>query len=325
MAAASADESMPPTPCAVIGCGHFGRYHAEKYAACAEAELVAVVDRDPARAQAVAAPLGVPALEDHRLLLGRVEAVSVVVPTRHHFEVARDFLDAGTHVLVEKPIAATLEEAEALVALARDRARVLQVGHLERFNPAILALADVLGGPLFIESHRLSPFQPRGTDVTVILDLMIHDIDLILAMVRSPLARLDAAGVSVLSTSGEDDIANARLVFESGCIANVTASRVSLKSERKMRLFQPECYVSIDFQNRQASIARKGTGEMFPGVPDIALEQRRFEPNDALMLEIRAFLASVQGGAPVAVGGEEGLLALATALRITEALERPPG
>lgn len=313
---------MRPVKTAVVGCGHFGRYHAEKYAAIETAELVAVVDADSERANRVADALGVRAESDWRAILGQVEAVSVVVPTRLHHEVTCGFLEAGAHVLVEKPIAATVAEARAMVALARAENRILQVGHLERFNAAVLALADVLGEPLFVESHRLAGFQPRGTDVNVILDLMIHDIDLIQQFVGAALTKVDAVGVAVLS--GEDDIANTRLAFANGCVANVTASRVSLRSERKMRLFQRECYISIDFQNRQAAIARKGTGEMFPGVPNIALEQRRFEPNDALRLQIEAFLASIRTGAPVAVTGEHGLLALETALRITDALLRPP-
>ena len=196
------------------------------------------------------------------------------MPTAEHFAVASRLLELGLHVLVEKPIAATLDEADALIALAAARGRVLQVGHLERFNAGLVALADVLRAPLFIESHRLAPFQPRGTDVDVVLDLMIHDIDLIQQLVGRPLIGVEAVGVPVLSA--RLDIANARLSFEGGCVANVTASRASLKSERRMRLFQKDAYVSIDFQAGAATIARKGAGEMFPGVPDIKLERRDF-------------------------------------------------
>jgi predicted dehydrogenase len=312
---------MTPVRTAVVGCGHFGRYHAEKYGALPGAELVAVVDCELERARELGARLGVEALSEVGELAGRVEAASVVVPTRAHFAVARQLLDAGLHVLLEKPIAATLEEADALIALADARGVVLQIGHLERFNAAILALADVLKAPLFIESHRLAPFKPRGTDVDVVLDLMIHDIDLIQQLVGQPLTSIDAVGVPVLS--GEDDIANARLHFEGGCVVNVTASRVSLKNERKMRLFQRDAYVSIDFQAGEATIARKGSGEMFPGVPDVRLERRRFAANDPLRLEIEAFLAAVRGERAVAVSGVEGRLALDSALRITRALQRP--
>jgi predicted dehydrogenase len=312
---------MTPTRTAVVGCGHFGRFHAEKYAALAGAELVAVVDRVPDRAAELAARTGALALDDVAALAGRVEAASVAVPTAEHFAVASRLLDLGLHVLVEKPIATTLDEAGALIELAAARGRILQVGHLERFNAALVALADVLGAPLFIESHRLAPFQPRGTDVDVVLDLMIHDIDLIQQLVGRPLAKVEAVGVPVLSA--RLDIANARLGFEGGCVANVTASRASLKSERRMRLFQKDAYLSIDLQAGAATIARKGLGEMFPGVPDIKLERRAFGAHDSLMLEIEAFLAAIRGERPVAVSGEDGGRALDTALRITSALRQP--
>ena len=306
---------------AVIGCGHFGRFHAEKHRDLPGADLVAVVDRDLERAQAVADAAGTGALSDPSDLVGRVDGVSVVVPTRDHHQVAGPLLDAGIHVLIEKPIAGTLDEAGDLIERAAAAGCVLQVGHLERFNPAILALEDVIDQPQFIESHRIAPFKPRGTDVDVILDLMIHDIDLIQHLIGRPLLSVDAVGVPVLSA--HDDIANARLHFEGGCVVNVTASRVSLKSERRMRLFQKNAYISIDFQSRQATIARRGEGEMFPGVPDVRLEHRQFEPNDALSLEIQAFLDAVQGRRAVAVTGEDGLEALRTALRITSSMLRP--
>ncbi len=310
-----------PVRVAVIGCGHFGRFHAQKYAASPAARLVAVVDREPAAAAALAAELDVPALGDPAELPGLAEAVSVVVPTGRHHAVAAPLLEAGLHVLIEKPIAASHAEAASLIELAARHRCVLQVGHLERFNTAFLALGDVIHQPMFIESHRIAPFKPRGTDVDVILDLMIHDIDLIQQLVNAPLASIDAIGVPVLSA--RDDIANARLHFEGGCVVNVTASRVSLKSERKMRVFQRDAYLSIDFQAGEASVARKGAGEMFPGVPNISLERRKFEPNDALQLEIEAFLAAVRGAGPVAVSGEDGLRALDTALKIMTAIRRP--
>jgi predicted dehydrogenase len=312
---------MTPVRVAVVGCGHFGRFHAQKYAALPDAELIAVADCDPEAAERLAGELGVSALTDIRALAGLVDAASVAVPTRDHESVASVLLDAGLHVLVEKPIAATVEEATRLIELAAARGCVLQVGHLERFNAAILALDDVLGEPLFIESHRLAPFKLRGTDVDVILDLMIHDIDLIQQLVGAPLKQVDAVGVPVLSS--RDDIANARLHFATGCVVNVTASRVSLKSERKMRVFQRDAYISIDFQGRQASIARRGAGEMFPGVPNVAVEQRTFEDNDALRLEIEAFLGAVRGERSVAVTGADGLRALESAIRITEGMRRP--
>ena len=305
---------------AVVGCGHFGRHHADKYAACAGARLVAVVDRDEAAARSLADRLGVQALTDAGDLPGLADAASVAVPTSSHLEVASRLLERGLHVLVEKPLATTLADASALIALAARHERILQVGHLERFNAAVLALGHVIDRPLFIESHRIAPFSERGTDVDVVLDLMIHDIDLIQLLVGRPLAAVDAVGVPVLS--GRDDIANARLRFTGGCVANVTASRVSFKSEWRIRLFQRDAYISIDFSAGSATIARKdpaGSGI----VPGIALEQRSLGANDALMLEIEAFVAAIRGERPVAVSGEDGRLALDTALQITAALQRP--
>jgi predicted dehydrogenase len=311
---------MSPIRAAVVGCGHFGRRHAEKYAACAAARLVAVVDRDAGAARRLGDALGVPALSDAGALIGLADAASVAVPTSSHLAVASRLLEGGLHVLVEKPIATTLADAGALLALAARRERVLQVGHLERFNAAVLALADVIDRPLFIESHRIAPFSERGTDVDVVLDLMIHDIDLIQLLVGGELVAVDAVGVPVLS--GRDDIANARLRFADGCVANVTASRVSFKSERRMRLFQRDAYISIDFSAGSATIARREAAASGP-VPGVAVEQRSIGANDALMLEIEAFLGAIRGERPVAVSGEDGRRALAAALRITAALQRP--
>jgi predicted dehydrogenase len=304
---------------AVVGCGHFGRHHADKYAASPDARLVAVVDRDPDAARGLAERLGVLALTRADELIGRVDVASVAVPTSEHYAVAGRLLEGGVDVLLEKPIAATLDEADALIALAARHGRVLQVGHLERFNAAVLALDDVLDRPLFVESHRVAPFSPRGTDVDVVLDLMIHDIDLIQLLVGTPLVAVDAVGVPVLSA--HDDIANARLQLE-GCVVNVTASRVSFKSERRMRLFQRDAYISIDFSAGNATIARKDPASTGP-IPGIALEQRSIGANDALLLEIEAFLAAARRERPVAVSGEDGRRALDTALRITRALRRP--
>jgi predicted dehydrogenase len=311
-------EKMSKITTAVVGVGYLGKFHAQKYAQLPDSELVAVVDIDARALDTASSMLGIEGLSDYRDLLGRVDAVSIVVPTGLHYEVARDFLTHGSHVLVEKPMTRTVDEAQALIELARRKGRVLQVGHLERFNTAILDLDRTLDTPLFIESHRLAPYQPRGTDVSVVLDLMIHDIDIILNIVHSDLTRIDASGTPVLSD--EIDIANARLVFASGCVANVTASRVSLKSERKMRVFQHDAYISIDFQDRVLSVHRKGVAEMFPGVPEIHSEQFRYEDGDALKTEIELFLQAIaEHGKPV-VTGEDGKRALMTAIQITEML-----
>ncbi|MEA3412452.1 MAG: Gfo/Idh/MocA family oxidoreductase [Pseudomonadota bacterium] len=309
---------MPSLRTAVIGVGYLGRFHAEKFAMLPQSELIAVADSREENAREVAAKLGVEAVTDYRDLLDRVDAVSIVVPTRLHYPVARDFLEHGVHVLLEKPMTGTVEEAEKLISLAREKNLVLQVGHLERFNNAILDLDHILDRPMFIESHRLAPFKPRGTDVSVILDLMIHDIDIILNMVDSELDRIDASGVPVLSD--EVDIANARLVFRNGCVANVTASRISMKSERKMRVFQHDAYISVDFQDRVLSVHRKGKGEMFPGIPDIESEQTRHEDGDALKTEIDHYLNAALGGLEPLVTGEDGKRALESAMRITDLL-----
>ncbi len=305
---------------AVIGVGYLGRFHAQKYALLDEAELVAVCDTSEEAAGRVARELDTRALNDYRDLAPEVDAVSIVVPTQKHHEVARHFLDAGVHVLLEKPITSTLEQGRDLVALARDRGVVFQIGHLERFNPAVVALGDVLDRPRFIESHRIAPFNPRGADVNVVLDLMIHDIDIILDFVRSPVTEIRANGVPVLSS--DTDVANARLQFENGCVANVTASRVSLKSERRMRIFQEDAYLTIDFQNKTLGIHRRGKGEMFPGIPEIDSQEMEFEQGDALLAEIRAFLDSIRNGKPPVVSGEDGLRALETAFTITDILGR---
>jgi predicted dehydrogenase len=307
---------------AVVGCGHFGRYHAQKYAAAPGAELIACVDVNPAAAARVAQEVSSFATARLEDVIDRIDAASVAVPTKHHHPVARRLLEAGKHVLIEKPLAATREEGRALVELAEARGRILQVGHLERFNAAILALRDVIRQPLFVESHRLGGFVAgRGTDVSIVLDLMIHDIDLIQEFVGRPLVSVEAVGVPVLTD--QDDIANARLRFEGGCTVNVTASRVSMTPQRRMRLFQHDAYIAIDFQTREATIARRGIGKPLPMLPGIGVEERQFEPNDALALEIESFLRAIAGEAPVTVSGRAGLRALDTALWISEALERP--
>lgn len=309
---------MNPLRCAVIGTGYLGKFHAQKYAAIAECQLEAVVDVDENTAKVVATENGCRVLTDYRELITDVDVVSIVVPTNIHYQVAKDFLEAGVHVLLEKPMTVTVEEADDLIRIAKDSSIILQVGHLERFNPAILAL-DVREAPLFIESHRLAQFNPRANDVSVVLDLMIHDIDIILDLVRSEADRIDASGISVLTD--DIDIANARLVFKNGCVANVTASRVSAKMERKMRIFQSNAYVSVDFQNRELTRHRRGKKEMFPGVPEIETEKSVFDDGDALMAEIKHFVQCIRTGREPLVSGSAGRRALATAIEITDLLK----
>ena len=302
---------------AVVGVGYLGRFHAEKYAAHPDAQLVAVVDVDGRRAHEIAGALGVEAVTDHRALIGRVDCVSIAVPTNRHFAVARDLLEGGVDVLVEKPVTTTVDEAKTLVELAVRGGRVLQVGHLERFNPAVLAIEGIVNQPRFIECHRLAPFTDRGTDVDVVLDLMIHDLDVILSMVQSPLRAVEAVGVPVLTTSV--DIANARLRFANGCIANVTASRVSLKRERKLRIFQADAYVAVDYGERRVRICRREPDA--DGQTALVLEEREVPEGDALELEIDAFLRAVRDREPPPVSGWDGLRALEVAHVIRESLE----
>jgi predicted dehydrogenase len=304
---------------AVIGVGYLGRFHAQKYASLPAVDLIGVVDISETTAKSVAQELATDFFTDYHRLLDKVDAVSIVVPTQKHFETAMEFLERGVHVLLEKPMTTTVAEAEELNKIAQAQKVVLQIGHLERFNPAILALADELQNPLFIESHRVAPFNPRGADVNVVLDLMIHDIDIILDIVKSPLTSIDVSGVPVLSN--DIDIANARLRFASGCVANVTASRAGMKSERKMRVFQHDAYLTVDFQNKSLGVHRKGENATQAGVPEIISDTRVFEAGDALKAEIISFVDAIRNHSQPIVSGEDGLRALDAAIQITELLE----
>ncbi len=305
-------------PVGVIGVGYAGRFHAEKYAASPKATLVAVADVVPERAAEVGRKLGTTYVTDYRELFGRVRCVSVAVPTRLHYEVSRDFLAGGIDLLVEKPMAASLDEGRELVALAKEKGLVLQVGHLERFNPAIRRLEGVIRDPKFVECHRLAPFVERGTDVNVVFDLMIHDIDVIASLVRSPVERVEAVGVAVLTD--KPDIANARITFANGCIANVTSSRVSLKRERKIRFFQPDAYISIDYDQKRAQIyQRPGKGARWH---DIRAETIEIKDGDAMADEIDSFLDTVRSRGLPLVSGEEGLRALEIATMISEQMDK---
>lgn len=301
---------------AVIGAGHLGQFHIQKYAALANCELVAVVDSDLARAQSLAAQYHTTALADYRQLFGKVDAVSIVVPTSLHHAIARDFLANGIHVLVEKPITVTTEEADELIALSAQNQLVLQVGHLERFNPALLALDGVLKKPLFIEAHRLAPYKPRALDVNVVLDLMIHDIDIILNLVKSPIKNIAASGTAVLSPS--TDICNARIDFDCGAVANVTASRISLKSERKMRIFQERGCATVDFQNRALTFYHTDGSFDANGVPSILTDSQTWQDGDALLAEVRAFVHAVATKSAPVVSGEDGKRALNVASLISK-------
>jgi predicted dehydrogenase len=295
---------------AVVGVGYLGQFHAEKLAALKDVELVAVADADAARAKHVAAKHGCAAHTDPLELIAGVDLVSIAVPTELHHAVARGFLDAGVHVLVEKPIARTLEEADALVALALKRGALLAVGHLERFNPAFRALAATLVRPLFIDCERLSGFKQRGIDVDVVLDLMIHDLDLVLSMAKSEIGQVSACGFQVMTDS--IDIANVRLEFASGCVANLSASRVSQSPVRKLRVFQTDQYASADLQAGKLRVVRR---DARGGA--ITEDESGFDDRDALRTEIENFVAAVRGGRPPLVSGEDGRKALALALEVS--------
>jgi predicted dehydrogenase len=306
----------------VIGVGYLGRFHAEKYPTLPGVALRGVADLDFAQARAVAQALNTQAFGDYRELLPQVQAVSVAVPTTAHFAVVKDCLTHGCHVLVEKPLAVTVAEADELVHLARQHGRLLMVGHLERFNSAMEELKRRVTRPRFIESHRLSFFKERGTDVDVVLDLMIHDLDHALSLVPWAVAEIRAAGISVLTD--QVDLANVRLEFADGCIANLTASRMSFKSMRKFRLFQPEAYLAVDFEARELTAAFRQEGAPGP-IPGVALESKRYPQEDVLLKEIVNFVNAVQQKEEPRVTGEAGRAALKLALDIMAAMKMAKG
>ena len=307
----------------VIGVGYLGKFHAEKYSRMKDTQLVAVVDIDQSQAKNVAAALGTCALTDYRDLFGSVDAVSVVVPTEAHYAVGAAFLNQGVDVLIEKPMTTSLEQADELIKIAESKRRILQVGHLERFNPAVIALKDIVNNPMFIEAHRLSIFKDRSTDVSVVLDLMIHDIDIIMNVVKSDLKSIHAAGVPVICDHA--DIANVRLEFESGCVANVTASRISIKNQRKIRLFQKDTYVSVDFAGREITIIRRAEHHAGGIIPGMDIRQLSFSDTDALEDELASFIDAVCARKIPVVSGYAGRKALEVALSIMDQINASIG
>ena len=302
----------------VVGVGYLGRFHALIYARRPDVDLVGIVDTDGVRARTVAAEAGCEACSDPGQLLDRVDAVSIVVPTTAHLEVARTFLDRGVHVLLEKPIASSIAEGVEIVGAANRAGVILQIGHLERFNAGVMALADRIQSPRFIEAHRMSPFVARATDVDVISDLMIQDIDIVLSLVNADIAHISAAGTAVLTD--HIDIANARIEFSNGAVANVIASRVSREKLRRIRVFEHHRYQSLDFVDQRLDIAYP---QKKPGAewPEIVTERLAIEPVKPLDAEIDAFIASVHSGEPPLVGGQVGLRALEVALRVKDKIE----
>jgi predicted dehydrogenase len=294
---------------AVIGVGHLGKEHARIYSQLPNVELVGVVDRDPARAGEIAGFYGVSAYTDIEDILDKIDAASIVVPTDQHFSVAKTLIESGKKILVEKPITSTLKEAKSLVSLAEEKEVLLQVGHIERFNPIIQAVSKSVENPRFIEIHRLSPFTPRGTEVSVVLDLMIHDIDIILALVKDEIKKVDAIGVNVLTK--HEDIANARIAFKNGCVANLTASRVSAERMRKIRIFQSNSYTSVDYYKQEGVSYYKKGSEILKNVIEVGKD----EP---LKLELQDFVeCSIKGRRPK-VSGDDAFLALQVAEKIKD-------
>jgi len=302
----------------VIGVGYLGRYHAQKYAAMESVDLVGVADIKDERAKKVAAECNTSPFSDYEKLLDQVDAVSIVVPTVLHHEIATACLERKVDILVEKPIASTTDEADHLIDLAEKNGCILQVGHLERFNPAVLAMQPLLTHPLFIEAHRISVFKNRGTDVDVVLDLMIHDIDIILSIVKSAIKTIHTVGAPVITPL--TDIANARLIFENGCTANVTVSRISMDNIRRMRIFQPGTYLSVDFIKKEVmSVQLQETNPNSAPLPKIT--KHNFQDQDILELELKDFINNVHHRSKPQVSGQEGRRALNIALQVIRQIQ----
>ena len=284
-----------------------------------DVDLVGIVDINQSQADKIAEKFSVKGYGNHKDILDKVDAVSIVVPTPAHFNVSQDFLEHDIDVLIEKPMTTTLKEADKLIQLAEERGLIIQVGHLERFNPAVIALRDYVKKPLFIESHRLSTYKERATDVSVVLDLMIHDIDIISNFVRSKIKSIHAAGIPVISE--HVDIANARLEFENGCVANVTASRISTRDERKIRLFQRDAYISVDFANHEITIVKQSDKDETSIIPGMGINQLCFTKTDALDDELKSFVHAVTRRQAPEVSGLVGRSALKVALSIMEQIQ----
>jgi len=303
----------------VIGVGYLGKFHAEKYARMDGVELVGVVDIDPERADKIAQRFDTRAFFTHEALFGKVDAVSVAVPTPIHFAVSKDCLEHNIDVLIEKPIASTLTQADCLIRIAKSKNRIIQVGHLERFNPAVVALKELIKGPVFIESHRLSIYKDRCVDVSVVHDLMIHDIDIIINFVKSPIERIRAVGARVITE--HVDIANARLEFANGCVANITASRISTRNARKIRFYQKDAYIAVDFANHTITTIRQNANSRNSLIPGMEIEKLDLAKGDALQEELTSFTEAVFKRKMPEVTGQMGRDALEIASNIIGQIE----
>ncbi len=301
----------------MIGVGHLGQHHARILSTLLDVQLVGIADTNESRSQEIAEAYHTQSYKDYHELIGKVDGITVVVPTSAHYDVGKDFLQKGIHTLIEKPITDSLNEAAELVSMAREHNAILQIGHVERFNAAVLKLRELLKEPRFIESHRLSPFDPRVRDVGVVLDLMIHDIDILLTVVQSEIERIEAVGVSVLTKY--EDIANARIVFKNGCIANLTASRIAKDKMRKIRLFQDDAYFSLDYAKPELEVYQKVLQEGQIKITHATVGTGSHEP---LKLELESFIQSIRQGIPPVVSGEHGHDALEVALEITRQIKK---
>jgi len=318
----------------VIGVGHLGQHHARIFNSLPDCRLVGIYDKDPVRAVEIAGKFNVRVFTDYDELLSEADAVDISATTTVHYELAKQALEKNIHVFIEKPITSELWQAEELCEIAEKKNLKLQVGHIERFNPVVLEVAGEIHNPMFIESHRLAPFTPRGSDVPVVLDLMIHDIDIILDFVKSKLVDIRASGVSILTPS--IDIANARLEFENGAIANVTSSRVSMKRERKLRFFQKDAYISMDFNAKTVSVLKKSAriNEILPSLlmgktdfkPEDLVDMKQIDASgyekDALTLELESFLSAIRSNIKPVVDGKAGTRALEVATKIVEQINQ---
>ena len=298
---------------AVIGAGHLGKIHARIYHECQDAQLIGICDNDLTKAKIHAETYSTQAFSDYKKLIGQAEAVSIATPTTTHFKIASDFLNNHTHVMVEKPITKKIKEAENLIHLAKKNKCILQVGHVERFNPAIRTIAKFCKEPKFIECHRLSPFPLRGTDVSVVLDLMIHDIDIILSLIKSPLKKIHAIGVNAISDF--EDIANVRLSFKNGAVCNLTSSRISDDVMRKIRIFQKDSYISLDYAQQKVVLYTKKDNK-------ISKQEIEVERKEPLVEELHSFIDCIKKGATPVVQGEDAKEALNIALKITKKIRK---
>ena len=308
---------MSKVKIAVIGIGYLGEFHAQKYKANKNADLIGVVDTNKQRSEEISNSIGVKSYNDYKSIIDQVDAVSIVVPTNLHYKIAKFFIENKKHVLIEKPFASNTAEARKLKNISEKNQTILQIGHLERFNKAFIELKDKVKNPLFIECNRISPFKIRGTEVDVIMDLMIHDLDIIMSINKSKIKNIHASGISVLTN--KTDIANARIVFEDNCVCNLSSSRISDKIERKMRVFQKNSYFSLDYQNSSLGTYKKIKNK---NAISIEKKEKSFPQNDSLKDEIDSFVKCIKNNKKAVVDASDGLNALTYALKISNLIKK---